>query len=43
MRRDDPIPAPWTKAGKKRVAELDLQISVRFSRVSLVHGAIILD
>lgn len=26
LRRDDPIPAPWTKAGKKRVQELGLEM-----------------
>jgi len=28
LRRDDPIPAPWTPAGKKRMAELGLKIIV---------------
>ena len=28
MRRDDPSPAPWTKAGKKRSAELGLEMQV---------------
>ena len=28
LRRDDPIPAPWTKEGKKRTAELGLEMQV---------------
>ena len=30
MRRDDPTPAPWTKAGGKRVKELGLTMQVCF-------------
>lgn len=26
LRRDDPLPPPWTPEGKKRIAELGLQI-----------------
>lgn len=28
MRRDDPTPAPWTKAGGKRIKELGLTMQV---------------
>jgi len=28
LRRDDPSPAPWTKAGKRRIEELGLTIQV---------------
>lgn len=28
LRRDDPIPAPWTAQGKKRIAQLGLQLIV---------------
>ena len=28
MRRDDPIPAPWTKKGMKRSEELGLEMQV---------------
>lgn len=29
LRRDDPIPAPWTKEGKKRAEQLGLTMQVR--------------
>jgi hypothetical protein len=29
MKRDDPTPAPWTKAGAKRIKELGLAMQVR--------------
>ena len=29
LRRDDPNPAPWTKAGKKKIKELGLNMVVR--------------
>lgn len=28
LRRDDPTPAPWTKKGKERIAELGLELIV---------------
>lgn len=28
MRRDDPVPAPWTKDGKKRIESLGLEMQV---------------
>lgn len=28
LRRDDPIPAPWTDAGKRRIASLGLEMQV---------------
>ena len=28
LKRDDPAPAPWTKAGKKKIAELGLEMEV---------------
>lgn len=28
LRRDDPVPAPWTKEGKARMAELGLELIV---------------
>lgn len=28
LRRDDPTPAPWTALGKKRIAQLGLEIIV---------------
>lgn len=29
MQRDDPTPAPWTSAGKKKIKELGLVMQVR--------------
>jgi hypothetical protein len=29
LRRDDPNPAPWSKAGKKKIEELGLAMQVR--------------
>ena len=28
LRRDDPSPAPWTSAGKKKIKELGLEMQV---------------
>lgn len=30
MRRDDPVPAPWTKEGKKRIESLGLEMQVHY-------------
>ena len=35
LRRDDPAPAPWTKAGKRRIEELGLTIQVPYYLVML--------
>jgi len=31
LRRDDPSPAPWTKAGKRRIEQLGLTMQVTYS------------
>ena len=33
LRRDDPIPAPWTKEGKKRTEQLGLTMEVNINVV----------
>ena len=29
MRRDDPVPPPWTEEGQKRIEELGLEMQVK--------------
>ena len=41
FRRDDPAPAPWTKEGKKRIAELGLTMQVIISCILSI--SIVLD
>ena len=37
MRRDDPVPPPWTEEGQRRIEELGLEMvaSIKFEHLSL--------
>jgi len=37
LRRDDPAPAPWTKAGKRHIEELGLTMQVTSSDITECH------
>lgn len=38
LRRDDPIPAPWTKQGKIRMAQLGLELIVSGMKIIKMYG-----